>query len=65
MISSAFFLISTSIFSKDNKIAQPVGQVHFVVLENYKWGRRGEFICAWDFQPEFRYFVVGLNFQSF
>ena len=48
MISSAFFfLISTSIFFKDNKIAQPVGQVHFVVFENYKWGRGGgKFICA-------------------
>ena len=41
MISSAFFLISTSIFFKDNQIAQPVGQVHFVVFENYKWGRGG------------------------
>ena len=36
-----FFLISTIIFFKDNKIAQPVGQVHFVVFENYKWGRGG------------------------
>ena len=45
MISSAFFLISTSIFFKDNKIAQPVGQVHFVVFENYKWGRgRSSFV---------------------
>ena len=33
--------MSTSIFFKDNKIAQPVGQVHFVVFENYKWGRGG------------------------
>ena len=36
-----FFLIRTSIFFKDNKIAQPVGQVYFVVFENYKWGRGG------------------------
>ena len=53
-----FFLIRTSIFFKDNKIAQPVGQVYFVVFENYKWGRGGGGGGGCSFAPR----IFGQNF---